>query len=472
MEADYLIAYPERCCLRKLILSVILPRGLKSYFTQCPEATRLELKENWKMKVSLIMIKIVGYVAGPLRALGAFIEFLLNLFSNNGGLFKLPFKILNGSIFETRSETFLSFIGHVVGRSDLYKGGPPDDIRAMNPGDRYFADISVMASTIAYENELLIRKRVDQNWKMHFVEFFDCWNDHMQKNSTQAFILCDKEKDAELIVIAFRGTQPFESDDYVTDLDFSWYESSQMGKVHFGFLEALGLANRSNDKKFSYHLRKQDPEKHMAYHVLLKKLKELLEAHKNAKFIVTGHSLGGALSVLFTAMLFVNEEKLLEKLLAIYTFGQPRVGDKTFADFMNRKLNQNQDVTRYFRIVYSNDLIPRVPFEDNLFMYKHFGSCLYFNCFYSLKNLAEIPNRNFSLVFFVPLRITALWELLQCLVLHYREGKDFKETKLSIVCRILGILVPGLSAHSPVNYINALRLGPALLNPNSGMLED
>ncbi|XP_057860715.2 triacylglycerol lipase OBL1 [Cryptomeria japonica] len=354
--------------------------------------------------------------------------------------------------------------------------------KTMNPGDRFFADISVLASTIVYENPLVIRERVNHHWKMHFVELFECWNDYLKKKSTQAFILCDKEKDAKLIVIAFRGTQPFESDDYITDVDFSWYDYPQMGKVHFGFLEALGLANRSNrsnDKKFSCHLD-PDNQGHSiggAYNVLHKKLKELLEAHKNAKFIVTGHSLGGALAVLFTAMLFVNDEKLLENLLAIYTFGQPRVGDKTFADFMNRKLNLNQDLSRYFRIVYSNDLIPRIPFEDVIFMYKDFGACLYYNSFYSLKKLAETPNRNFSPVFFIQIKIVALWELLQCLVLHYREGKEFKETKVSIFCRILGvlspgILIPGLSAHSPVNYINAVGLGPAILNPNLARLEN
>ncbi|GLJ29408.1 hypothetical protein SUGI_0579750 [Cryptomeria japonica] len=166
----------------------------------------------------------------------------------------------------------------------------------MNPGDRLFAEISVLASTLVYENPSVIEERVNQYWKMHFVNFFDCWNDYLNTKSTQAFILCDKEEDAQLIVIAFRGTQPFESDDYITDVDLSWYKHPQMGKVHFGFLEALGLKNRSNQsdgKQFSC-CKEPDQQGHSlggAYHVLHKKLKELLEAHKNAKFIVTGHSL-------------------------------------------------------------------------------------------------------------------------------------------------------------------------------------
>jgi len=191
--------------------------------------------------------------------------------------------------------------------------------------------------------------------------------------------------DAQLIVIAFRGTEPFNADDWETDVDFSWYEFSQIGKVHLGFLEALGLANRSqNPQIFDNH--KEDPEKPLAYYVLRKKLKELLQVHRNAKFIVTGHSLGGALAVLFPAILFIHkEEALLEKMVGVYTFGQPRVGDEAFAKFMNK--NINEAVPTYFRIVYCNDLVPRLPFDDPIFEYKHFGVCLYYNSCYKEKVL-------------------------------------------------------------------------------------
>jgi predicted lipase len=98
-------------------------------------------------------------------------------------------------------------------------------------------------------------------------------------------------------------------------------------------------------------------------------LKELLQVHRNEKFMVTGHGLGGALAVLFPVMLFMHkEETLLEKLFAVYTFGQPRVGDEAFAKFMNKNLND--PVPRYFRIVYCNDIVPRVPYDDGIFLYK------------------------------------------------------------------------------------------------------
>ena len=91
-------------------------------------------------------------------------------------------------------------------------------------------------------------------------------------------------------MIAFRGTDPFDAADWETDLDFSWYQFSQFGKVHFGFLEALGFANRSEKAGIfdnhrsslltsyvstSFDIDKEDPVKPLAYYVLLKKLKEM-----------------------------------------------------------------------------------------------------------------------------------------------------------------------------------------------------
>ena len=108
-------------------------------------------------------------------------------------------------------------------------------------------------------------------------------SDHLQKKSTEAFIFCDKEVDAQLIVIAFRGRKPFDADDWETNADFSWYQSSQFRfKVHLGFLEALGLANCSTKSEiidnhtnstFSsclplFDIDKEDPEKPLAYYDL------------------------------------------------------------------------------------------------------------------------------------------------------------------------------------------------------------
>ena len=107
----------------------------------------------------------------------------------------------------------------------------------------------------------------------------------------------------------------------------------------------------------------------------------MLEEHKNAKYIVTGHSLGGALAILFPVVLVLHEEmKLIQKLLGVYTFGQPRIGNRQLGRFMEAHLDH--PVPKYFRVVYCNDLVPRLPYDDKTFLYKHFGVCLYYDSCY------------------------------------------------------------------------------------------
>lgn len=249
------------------------------------------------------------------------------------------------------------------------------------------------------------------------VNFMFGLSDFQQENSTQVFILSDKPKDANFILISFRGTEPFDADDWSTDFDYSWYEIPKLGKVHMGFLEALGLGNRSNAATFQNHLQVKDTkftsssrvdisqsgfekssnseefvsigEKELspemvemtAYYAVRSKLRSLLKEHKNAKFLVTGHSLGGALAILFpTVLLLHEEEELMQRLLGIYTFGQPRAGNIQLGEFMEAHLNN--PTPKYFRVVYCNDLVPRLPYDDRTFLYKHFGVCLYYDSCY------------------------------------------------------------------------------------------
>ncbi|XVE51766.1 hypothetical protein DITRI_Ditri02bG0067200 [Diplodiscus trichospermus] len=505
----YLIVRPERGGIWDLIKYSLwgdLESGLR--FLESSDQGVVggeEADHRWVILVSIVARKILHLFSKPMEFTGHVVDFFLNLISQNGSLFGLFYNLLHGEVVIPKrgTETFISIVGQIDERVDLYhskklvedlhNSASGEGIRKVELDDLATMDLCMMASKLAYENEEVVRNVVVHHWKMHFVDFYNCWDDYQKEKSIQVFLLCDKPKDANLILISFRGTEPFDADDWSTDFDYSWYEIPKLGKVHMGFLEALGLGNREDTATFRYHLQKKSikhtysdavqvkssnldshsegsagisnkgvpPEKveMTAYYMVREKLKSLLEEHNNAKYIVTGHSLGGALAILFPIVLELHEEtNLIRKLFGVYTFGQPRVGNRQLGRFMEAHLNH--PVPRYFRVVYCNDLVPRLPYDDKTFLYKHFGVCLYYDSCFNEKRMDEEPNKNyFGLRHLIPEHLTAVWELIRSLIMGYILGPEYKEGWFSICFRVLGLAMPGIAAHCPTNYVNSVRLG-------------
>ena len=138
--------------------------------------------------------------------------------------------------------------------------------------------------------------------------------------------------------IAFRGTQPTQLNDIKADLDFFKEKSQTAGQVHGGFKDEV-------DELWEEVIRELNHN-------------ETLKQPRSVYFC--GHSLGGAMATIAASR--YTETK------ALFTFGSPRVGGKTFV---------TPCVVPHYRFVNNNDLVPKVP--PSIFGFKHDGKEMYFN---------------------------------------------------------------------------------------------
>ncbi|MGB3298025.1 MAG: lipase family protein [Phormidesmis sp.] len=179
---------------------------------------------------------------------------------------------------------------------------------------------------------------------------------------TQAYML----RTEQFMVLAFRGSQ--EPQDWLTNLttqlrNFTLQKdgvatlSSYQGRVHTGFFLGWAIIEQSVlaqiarwQKDFASKGKRLPP------------------------LYITGHSLGGALATIAAAALVESNIEVA----GVYTFGQPRVGDRTFVSQLNSRLNG-----KIFRFVNNNDLVPHVPPPFSVWnpthFYGHVGKATYFD---------------------------------------------------------------------------------------------
>ncbi|OAY84986.1 uncharacterized protein LOC109706574 [Ananas comosus] len=464
---EYVIYRHEKIGLLDILSLLIFRRCLLSYkFVEISDAKSVELRNVQVDSLTartLLCQKFLSAISKPLKSFGGIIEFLLNLVAFNGGILRFILSALTGKIKipDPEAAYYRSIIAYIDDRLDLYKSKSfIGDFPLIEPkkGRLYeeFSELTMMASKVAYENAAYIEEAVTDHWKMHFVGFYSCWNKFLNNYTTQAFIFCDKAEDANYIVLAFRGTEPFNAKDWVTDIDLSMLYMGKLGYVHLGFLKALGLQDEKDYRKGFPKDFPVEPDQPIAYYTLRAELKLLLRKHKNAKIVITGHSLGGALATIFLCLLAMHDQvDILKSLLGVLTFGQPRVGNAGFQDYVDSVM-----ISNYYRMVYRFDIVPRVPLDIPIISpFKHGGICMYYNGWYERKEDKEVPNPNYiDPKYIIPMYLNAWGDLIKAFFLGKTQGKDFKEGIISLLYRALGLIVPGVASHSPRDYVNAGRL--------------
>jgi len=142
---------------------------------------------------------------------------------------------------------------------------------------------------------------------------------------------------AHRIIIAFAGTNDIK--DFVYDFA-AWKKRTADGRIHSGFLKAFYELNDVYAKYMQSYF-------------------------SDWPIWVTGHSLGGAL-----AMIFAYYYRKVLPIQRVVTFGSPRVGDRRW------KKNYNEQTTfPTIRYVNDQDIVARLPTIN----YFHTGKSYYFD---------------------------------------------------------------------------------------------
>ncbi|WP_437602159.1 lipase family protein [Sorangium sp. So ce590] len=200
-----------------------------------------------------------------------------------------------------------------------------------------------------------------------------------------------QSRDGRLAILCFRGTRPVSLITWLmsTNVRMTPFERAGSGSVHGGFaratwalwpqlrrflkgmLEGTPICRIFDD--MTTPLQSCHPPAPVGRAAgprrAARSRPEVAPRRALEALYITGHSLGGALAVLTAARIYTdsNIEQLRDVLRGVYTFGQPMVGNRTFARMIGKKFE-----SKLFRHIYRKDIVPRLP-PCSLGSFEHFG---------------------------------------------------------------------------------------------------
>lgn len=145
-------------------------------------------------------------------------------------------------------------------------------------------------------------------------------------------------EDENDVIIVCRGTEPNKWSDISADLSINLVPSrGGVGKVHVGF-------RTYTDKIWSF-------------------VKSHVDTHNGAKLLwLTGHSLGAAMATLLARRFTLSSKLNMPQ--ALFTYGSPRVGNRTYINAFNK-------LVVHHRWVNAGDIVTKVPISP---WYYHCGT--------------------------------------------------------------------------------------------------
>jgi hypothetical protein len=206
-----------------------------------------------------------------------------------------------------------------------------DALSGVDTGEFSFANAraAAWASQLSYEDYYEKITRIATTWGAISCCRLEAKLDFpLPVSSTQVIIL----EAPRFAVLAFAGTDPLDLADWITDFNF---HPNGRG-IHSGFGRAVGTIWQDAAARVMTNDR---------------------------PLIIAGHSLGGALAVLFAHRLVQERRK---RLVGVYTFGMPRCCGHAFAHDISQSIGD-----RTFRFIHGTDIVPTMP--PSMFGFSHVG---------------------------------------------------------------------------------------------------
>lgn len=188
----------------------------------------------------------------------------------------------------------------------------------------------------------------DLEWSNEYPRYYDGNQLQSEPQDSQAY--CWLSKETKSVYVSFRGTSSFE--DAKSDLNVRHTtivlkeehggDVTQVLKVHSGFYDQAAVIIPA----------------------IIKDLTQIADDFDN--IILTGHSLGSALSTITTVFLYY---KFPKKNIINHTFGSPRVGDHNFAKWYSMHIPDN------WRVYNEQDPVACIPISHRFCHVKN-GLCI------------------------------------------------------------------------------------------------
>jgi hypothetical protein len=209
--------------------------------------------------------------------------------------------------------------------------------------DAAIAYVTAVASAWAYaDGQTLSDKLVTYGVPGNTVRQISVVNDALLVVATAQFVL---SHDGTTALLVFRGTEPMNIVNWLTNFEATTRPFPGGGNVHSGFYRNVeALWDRVTDA--------------------------IAGASALESLYVAGHSMGGAMAVLAAARLFTPQYAAWQPLVrGVYTFGQPMVGDAAFKERFGGVLGE-----LLYTHVYRRDLVPHMPPRSVGGGFRSFGS--------------------------------------------------------------------------------------------------